>query len=259
MDNFNIKKIKWLKGWKDLPEAYYPLKVPGVTTIIGDLIPDPEYDQFVKDVGEEKAKQITEAAWDRGHAMHAFFEHFIKKLAETKDPSEALQHTQTVTPTILIENGTTTVGIDKGRDMFFNFYYSDYSNKYVDLIGTELAIYSPKYFFRGLTDVFYNERGIGRVVTDFKTTSKQIEKGTTKWLKYHRQLGAYAVGIEDMFEATGKEVKVNKSSILAVHTKSNLIQEITCEGSELEEQKNEFKTLCIEWHKTNGQSFLFND
>jgi ATP-dependent exoDNAse (exonuclease V) beta subunit len=254
MLDFNSKKIKWLNDFYGNPTAYYPLKTPGVTTIL-DLIPDPDYEKFVQEVGEEKAKEITEAAWGRGLSMHVFIENFLKELAKSKDPSLALNHTQIISPKLLEQENVNSDRIDKGRNLFFNFYYSEYSKNYIDLIGTELYLYSPSLFYRGKADVFYNEKGVGRVVTDFKTSSKYIEKGSVKELKYKRQLGAYALALEHMLQ--DQDVKVNKASILAVQTKATTIQEIICQGDELEEQKEEFKTLAIKWHKINNQNFLF--
>lgn len=253
-NQFTLHKVKWMKDSYGNPTPYYPIKCPGVTSVL-ELIPDPEWEKFIQEVGEEKAKEIQQAAWNRGTAMHCFIENFVNELAKSKDPSLALQNTLSVSPVILEKEGVPMEKIDKGREMFFNFYYSEYSNMYTDLIGTELNLYSPLLFFRGKTDVFYNQLGIGRVVTDFKTTSKPIEKGSVKELKYKRQLGAYALAIEHMFKE--KEVKVTKSSILAIQTKSTLIQEIFCEGEELEEQKREFENLVKEWHKINNQGFLF--
>jgi len=254
VDKFDLKKVVWLKGYRDLPQAYYPLKVPGVTTVLNE-IPDPDFEKFILEVGEEKAKQIMEAAGQRGTAMHCFIENFLKELAKSKDPSMALNFTQKTSPLILENERVPMEKIDKGREMFFNFYYSEHSNRYLDLIGTELTLHSPTLFVRGKTDVFYNEKGVGRVVTDFKSSGKLIEKGSVKELKYKRQLGAYALFLEEMFKE--KDVKINKATILVCLTNSALIQEIICEGEELEEQKREFKTLCIDWHIKNNQGFLF--
>ena len=109
-------------------------------------------------------------------------------------------------------------------------------------------------FYRGFIDVFYREN-LGCVVTDFKTSSKPIEKGTTKEKKYKLQIGGYAVAVEEMFEE--KNIKVNKASILVVPTKSAILQEVVCEGEELSNYKEEFKNLCVKWHNENGQGFLF--
>ena len=253
----NKEKIRWFKDFYGNPTAYLPIKIPSVSSII-DLIPDPELEKFIKDVGEEKAKEIMENAQQRGKAMHKFIENFIKELAKSKDPSLALQYTLSISPKLLDEEKVSMDKIDKGREMFYNFYYSDYANAYIDLIGTELAIYSPYLFFRGKTDVFYNERVFGRVVTDFKTSSKLIEKGSTKELKYKRQLGGYVLGIEHMLK--DQNIKINKASILVIQTKSTIIQEIICQNEDLEEQKREFENLVKDWHiNKNNQSFLFDD
>lgn len=71
--NIDFNKIKWVKGWKDLPEAWLQLKVPGVTSIIGDMIPDPEYEDWVRKVGQEQVDKIMQQAAYRGTAMHFFF------------------------------------------------------------------------------------------------------------------------------------------------------------------------------------------
>jgi len=255
VDKFDIKKIKWLKGYKGTPSAYFPLKTPSVSVIL-DLIPDPDWLKFIEEIGEEKALEIRTKAQQRGKALHAFLEHFINSLVKSKDPSMALQHTQKVSVPILENEGVPMEKIDKGREMFFNFYYSSYVNLYTDLIGTELALYSPFLFYRGKADVFYNEKGVGRVVTDFKGTTSTIEKDSIKELKYKRQLGAYALALEHMFKE--KELKISKASILAIHSKTPTIQEITCIGNELEEQKKEFEILVKQWHKDNNQEFLFS-
>lgn len=257
INNFNRKKVKWIQGFKGLYTPHYPIKVPGVTAVINDLIDDPDLDKFIQDVGEEKAQQIMEAAAQRGTAMHMFIEHFIKKLYESKDPSMALQYTQQVSIPLLEKEGVPMEKIDKGREMFYNFYYSEYANAYIDLLGSELSFYSPSYYYRGLIDVFYKEQAFGPTVTDFKTSSKPIKKGSIKELKYKRQLGAYAFGVEDLFKVQkNKEIKINKASIVVMQTKSSIIQEITCQGSELEEQKEEFKKLVKQWHINNGTDYL---
>jgi len=253
--DFNKDKIRWMKDFYGNPSAYVPLKIPGVTAVIEEMIPDPDWEKFVKEVGEEKANQIRDAASNRGKSMHTFIENFIKELAKSKDPSKALKYTLTISPDILLKINVPIDKIDKGREMFFNFYYSDYSNTYIDLIGTELAIYSPILFYRGKMDVFYNEKGTGRVITDFKTSSKLIEKGSIKELKYKRQLGAYALGIEHMLK--NQNIKINKASLLIINSNSTLIQEVFCQNEELEEQKTEFENLVKNYHINNNQSFLF--
>ena len=84
MDNFDINKVKWTTGWKNLPTAYYPIKVPGVTTIINELIPDPEMEEWIRKVGQAKVDEIMTNASYRGTAMHTFIQNFIDTLSKTK-------------------------------------------------------------------------------------------------------------------------------------------------------------------------------
>ena len=250
---FNVKNIKWMKGWMDLPECYYRIKTPSVTGIINDLVPDPGIEQWIKDVGEEKAAAITKAAQHRGTAMHIFIEEFLKELYKTKDASKALRHTQVQAPLLLEKENVPSDKIDKGRDLFYNFYESDYANSFLELVGTELPIYSPFLFFRGKADVVF--RRTGKVAsTDFKTASSYIEKGSVKEKKYKIQLGGYSLALDHMYKEKG--IITNYASIISMHTKSQRIQVIECEGEDLEEKKREFETLAIEWHKNNNQSFL---
>jgi hypothetical protein len=248
------REIIWLNDNYGNPTPCYKsdIKPPSVSAIL-DLIIDPEFEQFVRDVGEEKAKEIREAAANRGKSFHTFTENFIKELALRKDRQKALLHTLNVSPSLLEKENIPNHKIAEGRDLFYNFFYSDYSTRYVLLIGTELPVYSPILFYRGKLDVLYDEPGCHNVITDFKAYSKEVVEGSVKEIKIKRQLGAYALALEHM-----KNIKVTKASILAVIKSSSSIQEIICEGKELEEQKMEFEKLVRKWHELNGQNFLFD-
>ena len=250
----DLRNIRWTTGWKGLPEAWIRLKTPGVTSVLGDMIPDPEMEEWIRKVGKEKVDQILTAAGHRGTAMHCFIEQFIDTLSKTKDVSEALKHTQTVSPGILLKEGVPQDKIDIGRELFYKFYYSDFPSTYMNPIGIELGIYSNTLFYRGLADIFYMDKIFGPAVTDFKTSSGYIKKGTVKELKYKHQLGAYAGALDEMYKDKGLEIK--RSSILCVNTKSEGLQEIVCEGKELEYYKEEFKTLVKQWHIKNNQGYL---
>jgi len=251
----DIRDIKWITGWKGLPECYVKVKTPGVTSIINEMIPDPEMEEWVRKVGQAKVDEILTNAGYRGTAMHLFIENFITILSKTKDPSEALRITQTNTPPILLnEEKVPQYKIDEGRELFYKFYYSEFSNAYMGLIAAELGIFSPSLFYRGKADVFFQHRVYGPSVTDFKTSNGYIKKGTVKELKYKYQLGAYANALDEMYKDKGLLIK--RSSILCVNTKTEGLQEVVCEGKELEEYKEKFKTLAKEWHIKNNQGYL---
>ena len=87
MFEFNKENIKWQKGSYGLQEAVLKIKVPSVTTVIGEMIPDPEWDEFVAKVGKEKAEQIMIKAGNRGSSMHTFVETFISTYSKSRDVS----------------------------------------------------------------------------------------------------------------------------------------------------------------------------
>jgi len=150
MFQFNKENIKWQKGAYGLPEAVLKIKVPSVTTVIGEMIPDPEWDEFVAKVGKEKAEQIMIKAGNRGSSMHTFVETFISTYSKSRDVSEALRVTQEESPKILRQENIPDDKIEEGRNLFYKFYYSEYSNRYADLLAMELGIYSPSLFYRNL-------------------------------------------------------------------------------------------------------------
>jgi ATP-dependent exoDNAse (exonuclease V) beta subunit len=256
MNDFELTRVKWATDHRGLPQAYYKLKVPSVSTIINELIPDPEFDAFVQAVGKDRAEKIMIAAGYRGSAMHLFIENYIATLVKSKDPSEALRITQEESPKKLVLEGVPVEKIEEGRNLFYKFYYSEYSNMFADLVGIELKIYSPTLYYRGILDIFYKNRVFDYSVSDFKSSSTHIKTGSIKEYKYKTQLGAYANALDELYIKQGLIIKY--ASLICVNTKNDNIQVIECAGTELEKHKEIFKTLCIQYHKKNNQEYLLN-
>lgn len=259
----NLKRdVRWQSGWKDLAEAWVKVKVPGVTTVISEMIPDPEIEKWKQDVGEEVAQRITEAAQHRGTAMHMFIENWLIEMKKTGDPSAALRHTQTATPPVLeTEEKVPEKKIHEGRNLFYKFLESDYAKNFTKLLGTETSIYSPKLFYRGKIDWLYEQNLYGLSLSDFKTMSKPIIPGSRKEEGYKHQLGAYALALDQMLQEKnpGTSQRINYASIIGIHTKSNMVQNIFLQGPELEEYKSKFETIAREYHIKHGQKFLLGE
>lgn len=254
---FDINNIKWQRGSYGLPEAVYKIKVPSVSAILGEMVYDPEWDEFVAKMGKEKADQIMTAAGNRGSSMHTFIESFISKYSSSKDISEALKYTQEESPKILQIDNIPKDKIEEGRKLFYKFYYSDYPNQYSDMLALELGIYSPSLFYRGKLDILYRDKIFGISLTDFKSSNGAIKKGSTKELKYKLQLGAYANCLDEMYKEKG--LIINRASILCVDKQSDILQEVQLVGKELQEYKEQFKTLAIEYHKKYNQEYLIKN
>jgi len=251
---FDLNNVKWVKGSYGMPECVYKIKVPSVTNVISWGIPDPEWDEFVAKMGQEKADQIMTAAGNRGSAFHTFTENFIDIYSKKRDVSEALKYTQEQSPKILKEELIPDNKIEEGRNLFYKFYYSDYSSKYSDILAMELPIYSPSLFYRGKLDILYNDSLFGLSITDLKSSNGAIKKGSTKELKYKYQLGAYAQCIDEMYKEKG--IVTSRASILCVDKQSDILQEIELNGINLTEYKEKFKTLVKEYHIKYGQEYL---
>ena len=254
----DLRSTKWMKGWRDMPEAYIRIKTPGVTTVINDMIPNPDYENFVKEVGQEAADRITQAANWRGSAMHLFIELFLQEMKISGDPSKALRETQIKAPPILLEEKVPQHKIEEGMKLFYKFYESDYVSDYSELVGTETDIYDPYYFYRGKIDWLFKIAPHGLGVRDFKSSSKPIEPGSRKEEGYKFQLGAYAGAVEHMYKKNKNDVKINYASIVTILTKSEIVQNIELFGKELDMYKRKYAELAKQWHIDHGQGFLFN-
>lgn len=257
IENIDKSRLRWSIGTdrRGLSECFYKIQIPSVSSILSECVPDPDLEEFIKSVGEERAKIIMEAAAQRGTSMHTFIEQFMDVFSKNNDPSEALLETQKKSPALLIQQDIPENKIKEGLDMFYKYYHSEYPVKYKDVIGLEKPIHSEQYYFRGLADIVYKIAGCA-AVTDFKTASSYIKKGTIKEKKYKLQLGAYSLALDEMLLLEG--YSINEAHILCVNTKSEGLQDIGCSYNELNALKDEFKELSKMWHTNHGQAFLFN-
>ena len=254
MFSFNKENIRWIKDERGLPSCYYKIKIPSVTTVLSEMVPDPEFDKWVVQIGKEKAEQIMTAAANRGSSMHTFLELFITKYTQSKDVSEALRYTQEESPKLLLTENIPAPKIEEGRNLFYKFYYSDYAQQFSDMIAMEMGIYSSSLFYRGKLDILYKDRNFGLSLTDFKSSNGKIKKGSVKELKYKLQLGGYALALDEMYKE--KNIIINRATILCVDKQSDILQEVECVGKELAEYKEKFRNLIQEYHIKNKQEYL---
>lgn len=255
--NFDLTRIKWIKDEYNNPTPYYKIKIPSVSTIINEEIPDPEYEKWVEEMGQEKVDQIMTAAGRRGSSMHIFIENFIIQYSKSKDVSEALRYTQEESPKILESEKIPNDKIEEGRNLFYKFYYSSYSNQYENIYMLEMPIYSPSLFYRGKLDIFYKDKIFGPSIVDLKSSNGKIKKDSIKDIKYKHQLSAYVIALEEMYK--NKNLVINRASVLCVDKQSDVLQEIVCENDELKKYKESFETLLKNYHIRNNQQYLIKN
>lgn len=149
-------------------------RVPSVTTILSKTKDTSGLDNWIKAVGEEKAKKIRDEAAFVGTSMHLFLEEYVM---EEKRPffTPSPLHTQAKQmANIIVEEGLKFVG---------------------ELWGSEVKLYhTDKY--AGTTDLVGMYKGVPHII-DFKQTNKPKK---SEWIDdYYLQLCAYAHAHNEMF------------------------------------------------------------
>ena len=150
-------------------------KVPSVTTILSKTKDTTGLDNWVKAVGEEKAKKIRDEAAFVGTSMHNFLEEHVTEVKrESFTPSPL--HTQAKQMAdIIVKEGLKFIS---------------------EIWGAEVKLYhSDKY--AGTTDLIGMYKGVPHII-DFKQTNKPKK---AEWIDdYYLQLCAYAHAHNDMFD-----------------------------------------------------------
>ena len=250
--------ITWKKsyyGWWDAyDESGKKLKVPSVTAVVNSK-DDPELDNWIEEVGQEKADMIMKLAADRGTVLHTFMEQYYLAFAAKGDVEKALLYTQKKSLQLLKKEKIAVKQIETGRRMFYQLLESFAPNsdnpEVHQVLGLEHKIVNYTLPYRGAYDINYlwpAANKLNNVITDYKSSSSYVEKGSTKERKYMLQLSGYWTAYEQM---TGNKLDFAK---IWVSVKNAGTQEILINRSQYEELYEEFKDLCIHFHKEHGQT-----
>jgi hypothetical protein len=256
--------ITWKKGyygwWNAYDETGKKLVVPSVTKVV-DSKDDPELDTFREEVGEEQFQKIMKLAADRGTAFHKFMENYYLAFAAKGDLEKALLYTQTKSIQQLKEEKIAEKQIETGRGMFYqmleSFAPNSDSPEVHEVLGLEHKVVNFKIPYRGAYDINYlwpSMNKLNNVITDYKSASSYVEKGSVKERKYKLQLSGYWSAYEQM---TGNSLDVAK---IWVSVKNSGTQEIMIGRSEYNDLWEEFVDLCTHFHNQHGQTIeMFKD
>ena len=152
-------------------------RVPSVTTILDKTKPYEKVqalNNWKKAVGEERAKQITTEAANRGTRMHTYLEHYVKT-GDMKDlPSNPYAQ-----PSWYMAAEVILRGLDRVDEFW----------------GVEVPLYFPK-LYAGTTDCVGIHQKDERIM-DFKQTNKPKRQ---EWITdYYLQLVAYALAHNEVY------------------------------------------------------------
>lgn len=187
--------------------------LPSVTTILSKTKDTTHLDQWVKNVGKEKAEKIKEEASTLGSFMHQNLENYI--LGQPMSGS----YMSKVLAKLIIEKGLENVSV---------------------VYGTEVPLFC-KGLYAGTTDLIAEHNGIISIV-DFKNSLNSKNK---EWIEdYFLQLAAYAIAHNEMFGTS-----INKGVIMMA-TRDAKYQEFVIEGSEFEFYEGQWARRLAKYYDT---------
>jgi len=247
--------ITWKIGRYGWPSAYdsrgNKLITPSVSAVVSSK-DDPELENWIKEVGEEKAALISKMSMDRGTSMHKFLENYYIALSRKGNPIKSLLYTQKKTILDLEKEDIKDVSIKTGRTLFYQLKETfENQEEIYKVLGTEKKIIGYDLGFRGMYDINYIQKRNNRlfnILGDYKSAGNPIDKGSTKERKYKLQLAGYwyAYELDSPHRLSGAKIWVS--------IKNYGTQEISVtDRNEYEDLFAEFKELALHFHKINNQ------
>ena len=195
------------------------VKLPSVTTILGNMQDKSGLDSWIKRVGEKKAKEISTFAANRGTFMHVLHEHYLDNLLV--DPVE--KPLKEAFKLSLAEcNTLTKEEIKCGKDLFMQFHNnSDFYEQIEEVLYQEVPVWSLKGGgYAGRLDLAAKTKDGKVKVIDFKTSRKPKRES---WIDgYKMQTAAYSIGLYEQYgvfpeeDESGEKAKRSKEIITTI-------------------------------------------
>jgi hypothetical protein len=217
-------------------------KYPSVTTILGSMTDSSGLDEWRKNVGEEKADQISKFSANRGTIMHQMIEYYLGSSCLTK--KERLIDAQYRIVDFVKNEGFSEEELVVGRKLFYSFYNNGLFDRISKVISIEETLYSPQMGgYAGRVDNIYQNFLSHLLILDFKTSRKKKKKD---WIKnYFMQISAYFLAYWEMY----KIKPVGGEIWIAVEDDEPQIFEVTWE--DIKVYGKEFLSLVKKYHELN--------
>lgn len=246
----NIEIIRESYPWgrayiiKGVSEA--PLILPSVTTIL-KLIKVDKYEKLKDKFGEERWAKIMSDAADRGNILHRMMELFLLEWAKEKNVERALKKAQIFAiEEARVDGGINAKAVEKGRNLFWNFYHSKFWEDIDEVVDNEAFLYTTfKGGWAGACDFVFRNHKKELIVDDFKSATSAKEENDI--LSYKCQIVAY------MFMCAEKYGEVPKMGRIRISNEnSNVIQTFIVHDYEMKEYLRKFIELLQEFRKINN-------
>lgn len=216
------------------------IKLPSVTTILGKMQDKSGLDAWIAKVGEEKAKQISTFAANRGTFMHALHEHYLNSRFVT--PVE--NPLQSAFKLALAEcNTLTKEEIECGKDLFMQFHNnSDFYERIDEVMFQEIPLWSLKGGgYAGRMDLSIWGKPRSPKVIDFKTSRRPKKE---EWIDgYKMQTAAYSVALHE------RHGIFPESTEIWISCETGDVQMFEMNRSDIKKYFEMFYDMTVEYHK----------
>ncbi len=144
--NITRQAFPWGRAYVIEGADQAPLILPSVTTVL-KLVKNEKYEKLREQFGEERWNKILYDAAERGTVMHRMLELFLLEWAKEKDVDRSLKKAQIFAiEESRRDDGKYTKYVNKGRDLFWNFYHEEFWKDIKCVLHNELFLWTD---FRG--------------------------------------------------------------------------------------------------------------
>ena len=223
-----------------------PLILPSVTTVL-KLLKNEKYEMLRKQFGDKRWDKILHDAAERGNVMHRMLELFLLEWAKEKNVDRSLKKAQIFAiEESRRDDGKFTKYVDKGRDLFWNFYHDKFWENILEVVDNEAFLYTTfKGGWAGACDFVYRDLEHNLIVEDFKSSTSL--KDEEDILSYKLQIAAY------MFMCAEKYNEVPKvGKIRIANEQTSDIQTFEVHDYELKDYLSQFIDLCEKFREINN-------
>jgi len=240
------KAYPWGRAYIVEGASEAPLILPSVTTVL-KLLKNEKYEMLRKQFGDKRWDKILHDAAERGNVMHRMLELFLLEWAKEKNVDRSLKKAQI----FAIEESRRDEGkfikyVEKGRDLFWNFYHDNFWENILEVVDNEAFLYTTfKGGWAGACDFVYRDIEHNLIVEDFKSSTSP--KDEEDILSYKLQIAAY------MFMCAEKYNEVPKvGKIRIANEQTSDIQTFEVHDYELKDYLSQFIDLCEKFREINN-------
>lgn len=244
--NISRQAFPWGRAYVIEGADQAPLILPSVTTVL-KLVKNEKYEKLREQFGEDRWNKILHDAAERGTVMHRMLELFLLEWAKEKDVERSLKKAQIfAVEESRRDGGINAKYVNKGRDLFWNFYHDKFWENIQEVVDNEAFLYTTfKGGWAGACDFVYRDMDYNLIVDDFKSSTSL--KDEEDILSYKLQIAAY------MFMCAEKYGEVPKMGRIRIaNEQTSHIQTFTVHDYELKEYLGQFIDLANKFREIHG-------